>query len=234
MTSSAPTVVSDESPHYEQAIAALEHALGKLARCSDVEKRKLQGELRQLRDMHHKLLKGQVEIIVFGEISTGKSALINALVGNVVSSVDVQGGWTREVWQYGWQTVGYRVPGLESSQVVLVDTPGLNEVGGQERGEMAREAARRADLILFLTDSDLNETEYSALVMLASVNKPIIVVDEGGYWAPFIAMVDHIVASGFAGERTRQLFQVVKSVEDVLPALAATPAPKLAPHPEKL
>ncbi|WP_119421298.1 TIGR00730 family Rossman fold protein [Desertibaculum subflavum] len=65
-------------------------------------------------------------------------------------------------------------------------------------------------------------------------DKPIIVVDEGGYWAPFVSMVDHIVASGFAGERTRQLFQVVKSVEDVLPALAASPAPKLAAHPEKL
>lgn len=65
-------------------------------------------------------------------------------------------------------------------------------------------------------------------------DKPIIVVDEGGYWVPFVAMVDHIVASGFAGERTRQLFQVVKSVDDVLPALAATPAPKLAAHPERL
>jgi uncharacterized protein (TIGR00730 family) len=65
-------------------------------------------------------------------------------------------------------------------------------------------------------------------------DKPIIVVNEGGYWTPFIAMVDHIVASGFAGERTRQLFKVVESVEDVLPALAVTPAPRLAARPEKL
>ena len=41
---------------------------------------------------------------------------------------------------------------------------------------MANQAAQRADLILFVTDSDLNETEYSALTALAAVHKPIILV----------------------------------------------------------
>jgi uncharacterized protein (DUF697 family) len=41
---------------------------------------------------------------------------------------------------------------------------------------MAREAAQRADLILFVTDSDLNETEHSSLVQLAAFHKPMIVV----------------------------------------------------------
>jgi uncharacterized protein (DUF697 family) len=36
--------------------------------------------------------------------------------------------------------------------------------------------ARRADLILFVSDSDLNETEYAALVELAAVQKPILLV----------------------------------------------------------
>ncbi|MGE0757784.1 MAG: DUF697 domain-containing protein, partial [Pirellulaceae bacterium] len=167
-------ILRDES--YQRAMASLEQTIGKLHRCSPDEKERLRRDLIQLEEMLRKLETGRVEIVVFGEISTGKSALINALVGRVVSSVDVQGGWTKEVWQYGWQTVGYRVPGLESSQVVLVDTPGLNEVGGQQRGDMAREAARRADLILFVTDSDLNDTEYSALMTLASVSKPLLVV----------------------------------------------------------
>ena len=126
--------------------------------------------------MANKLLRGRVEIVVFGEISTGKSALINALVGRDVAAVDVQGGWTKEVWRVDWDGAGYCIPGLADSQVVLVDTPGLNEVGGQERAEMAREAAERADLILFATDSDLNETEFSALLTLAGVHKPLILV----------------------------------------------------------
>ena len=41
---------------------------------------------------------------------------------------------------------------------------------------MANQAAQRADLILFVTDSDLNETEHSALIALAAVHKPIILV----------------------------------------------------------
>jgi hypothetical protein len=68
------------------------------------------------------------------------------------------------------------VPGLADSQVVLIDTPGLNEVDGAQRAEIAREAAQRADLVLFVTDSDLNEVEYSALVELAASHKPILLV----------------------------------------------------------
>jgi uncharacterized protein (DUF697 family) len=97
-------------------------------------------------------------------------------VGEAVTAVDVRGGWTKDVWNVPWEGCGYCLPGLADSQVVLVDTPGLNEVGGSDRGTMAREAAERADLLLFVTDSDLNETEFSALVSLAAIHKPIILV----------------------------------------------------------
>jgi hypothetical protein len=154
----------------------VEHTLEKLRRCSAEEKERLRGELTKMQDMLVKLTSGRVEVAVFGEISTGKSALINALVGQAVAEVDVQGGWTKEIWKVAWDGAGYCIPGLADSQVVLVDTPGLNEVGGQDRAEMAQQAAQRADLILFVTDSDLNETEYSALTTLAAVHKPIILV----------------------------------------------------------
>ena len=165
-----------DDPNYQRALESLAHTLDNLRRCSDQEKKALRRDLTQLHEMLGKLTTGRVEIVVFGEISTGKSALINALVGRDVAAVDVQGGWTKEVWHVGWDAAGYRVPGLSASEVVLIDTPGLNEVGGQVRGEMARDAAQRADLILFVTDSDLNETEFAALTMLAGVHKPLIVV----------------------------------------------------------
>ena len=168
------TAIGDD--HYRAAIAAVEHALEKYRHCTDEEKAKLRAELAGLRDMHDKLQTGRVEIVVFGEISTGKSALINALVGQAVASVDVRGGWTKEVWHVAWDGAGYCLPGLGESQVVLVDTPGINEVGGDTRGQMAREAAQRADLLLFVTDSDLNETEHTSLVHLAAFSKPMLVV----------------------------------------------------------
>lgn len=161
---------------YRQALASVEQTLERVRDCTDEEKSRLRAELAGLRQMLDKLTSGRVEIVIFGEISTGKSALINALVGRDVASVDVRGGWTREIWHVAWDGTGYTLPGLGESQVVLVDTPGINEVGGGPRGEMAREAAQRSDLVLFVTDSDLNETEHTALVELAAFHKPLIVV----------------------------------------------------------
>jgi GTP-binding protein Era len=161
---------------YQQAIAAVEQTLDRVRRCTDEEKSRLRAELAGLRQMHDKLTSGRVEIVIFGEISTGKSALINAMVGQAIASVDVRGGWTKEIWHVAWDGTGYCLPGLGQSQVVLVDTPGINEVGGSARGDMAREAAQRSDLILFVTDSDLNETEHSNLLQLAAFHKPLVVV----------------------------------------------------------
>lgn len=136
----------------------------------------MQNDIAQLTEMYEKITTGRIEIVIFGEISTGKSAMINALIGRAVAEVDVQGGWTKQVWGTEWEGSGHRIPGLESSEIVLIDTPGINEVGGADRAELAETTARRADLILYVTDSDLNETEYAALVELAAVQKPIILV----------------------------------------------------------
>jgi predicted GTPase len=141
---------------------SVRHAIQHFGKCTPEERAALERDLDQLHAMAEKLAAGKVEIVVFGEISTGKSALINALVGQAVAEVNVRGGWTKDVWNVGWKGAGYCVPGLASSQVVLIDTPGLNEVDGAQRAAMAHEAASRADLVLFVTDSDLNEVEYSA------------------------------------------------------------------------
>ena len=137
-------IVAETEDSYRDAMNAVERALERFKNSSDVEKEKLRQELAGLRAMHDKMQCGRVEIVVFGEISVGKSALINALIGRDVAAVDVRGGWTKEVWQVAWDGAGYCLPGLGVSQVVLVDTPGINEVGGSTRGERAREAAQRA------------------------------------------------------------------------------------------
>ena len=165
-----------EDPNYVDAVKSVESTLSKLRGCSDTERDQLQKELSGLTEMYDKVTNGRVEIVIFGEISTGKSAMINALVGRDVAEVDIQGGWTTEVRGTEWDGTGYRIPGFSSSEIIVVDTPGINEVGGQDRANLAETTARLADLILFVTDSDLNETEYAALVELAAVQKPMILV----------------------------------------------------------
>jgi small GTP-binding protein len=174
MPSTQPAAGPDAD--YEAAMGSIRQAIEHFRGCTPEERASLQRDLDQLHSMADKLAAGKVEIVVFGEISTGKSALINALVGEAVAGVNVRGGWTRDVWNLGWSGAGYVVPGLANSEVVLVDTPGLNEVDGAQRAAMAHEAAARADLVLFVIDSDMNEVEYSALVELAASHKPIVLV----------------------------------------------------------
>lgn len=167
---------SHRDADFHAAIVSIRRAIEKYQGCTPAEREELARDLDELEQMAEKLESGRVDIVVFGEISTGKSALINALVGDEIAQVNVQGGWTKDVWHVPWNGIGYCVPGFAESQVVLIDTPGLNEVDGAARAEMARSAAARADLVLFVTDSDLNETEYSALVELAASHKPILLV----------------------------------------------------------
>ena len=60
-------------------------------------------------------------------------------------------------------------------------------------------------------------------------DKPIVLVDDAGYWAPLRRLIDHVVASGFADPDAARLFTVVERVDDVFAALAAAaPAARAA------
>ena len=54
-------------------------------------------------------------------------------------------------------------------------------------------------------------------------DKPILLVDIGGYWAPLRELLDHIVVSGFARAQTRGLLHVVPSVSALMTALTEEP-----------
>jgi len=56
-------------------------------------------------------------------------------------------------------------------------------------------------------------------------DKPIVLVNVAGYWDPFVALVDSIIAGGFAHEKARELFTVVDSVDAIFPALENAPEP---------
>ncbi len=56
-------------------------------------------------------------------------------------------------------------------------------------------------------------------------DRPVIVVDAAGYWAPLRTLIDHVVTQGFAPSRVRDFFRFVARVEDVLPTLAGLPQP---------
>lgn len=162
--------------HYQEALQSLHDVLEKIHECTAPEKKELIEDLQQLQQMVDKMESGRVEIVVFGEISTGKSSLINALLGETVAEVDVRGGWTKETHGWNWNQCVYRLPGVACSEVVLVDTPGINEVAGEKHAAMARESSQRADIVLFVVDSDINDKEFNTLREIVADHKHVVVV----------------------------------------------------------
>jgi hypothetical protein len=60
--------------------------------------------------------------------------------------------------------------------IQLIDTPGIDEVEGEVREELARQIAKDADLILFVIAGDITQVEYDALSLLRQFGKPMILV----------------------------------------------------------
>ena len=56
--------------------------------------------------------------------------------------------------------------------------------------------------------------------------KPVVVVNVGGYWDPLAALLDGVIAGGFAHAGIDELFTVVDGVGDVFEALESAPEPR--------
>lgn len=66
-------------------------------------------------------------------------------------------------------------------------------------------------------------------------DKPIALVDSNGYWRPLLALLEGLVAEGFAPARMLELFRVADSAEEALASLLEAPEPAIAPTaPERL
>ncbi len=131
----------------------------------------LRPELETLKSALEKLDRGIIRIAAFGLVSRGKSAVINALLGQKVLQTGPLHGITQ------WPRAVHWTPNPDGKvQVELIDTPGLDEIQGQARAQMAREVASQADLILFVVAGDITRTEYQALCELRQSHKPLILV----------------------------------------------------------
>jgi uncharacterized protein (TIGR00730 family) len=119
------------------------------------------------------------------------------------------------------------------------------EIGHQNVSELriVQSMHERKNLMFELSDAfailpggigTLDETfEIITWRQLHLHDKPIVLVDCGGYWQPFLAMIDHFIGRGFAAPSIRKLFDVVGRVEDVIPALIAAPSPREPEHAER-
>jgi uncharacterized protein (TIGR00730 family) len=103
--------------------------------------------------------------------------------------------------------------------------------------ERKRQMAERADAFAILPGGigTLDEMfETLSWKQLRLHDKPIWLIDIGGYWTLLRALLGHIVEKGFARIETLGLLQVVPSVAALMVALAAAPAVAHETHTERL
>lgn len=119
--------------------------------------------------MLDKLEHGHIHIAIFGRVSVGKSALVNALLGEQKFKVSPLHGETKNAQYAQWKEI-------ESNGIFFIDTPGINEVAGEGREKLAHEVAEQSDLVLFIIDADITDIEFNALKILSVANRPILIV----------------------------------------------------------
>ncbi len=126
-------------------------------------------EYQDLETMLDKLEHGHIHIAVFGRVGVGKSSLLNALLGEHRFYVSALHGATQRPETATWRQNA-------QGNVVLYDTPGIDEIGGEQRERQAGEVAQRSDLVLFVVDGDITDTELRALRLLSGENRPLLLV----------------------------------------------------------
>ncbi|MEO1621879.1 MAG: GTP-binding protein, partial [Cyanobacteria bacterium J06632_3] len=185
--------VDAESSQYHQAIAAVTKLISQLD-LTPREKAGLETEINHLHSVLDKLKNEVIHIAVFGMVGRGKSSLLNALVGQNIFQTGPIHGVTQQAEGVRWQVeannitpndvspddseIVYRatLSGQSASRVELIDTPGIDEVGGEQRQAIAHKIARQADLILFVIAGDLTQLEHDALSELCQAGKPILLI----------------------------------------------------------
>ena len=156
----------------------------------------------ELQELAARQAAGAIHLCFFGEISTGKSSLIKALVPAADVAVDVIGGSTTDVQHYRWRDD-------DGHEILLTDVPGT---GGHEAGltDVAMFEAQRSHVVLFVCDGDLSRQEAEAVEQLSALGKPVIIVmnksdrfDVAEQAALLQRLLEHLDRAGGQIERDR-------------------------------
>ena len=122
----------------------------------------------ELAELAARQAEGSIHLCFFGEISTGKSSLIKALVPDADVTIDVAGGSTVDVRHYCWRE-------NDGTEILLTDVPGTAGLD-DDLDTIAEEEAQRSQLVIYVCDGDLTRAEKSAVEWLLGRGKPMILV----------------------------------------------------------
>jgi small GTP-binding protein len=125
-------------------------------------------------------------LVIVGEFNAGKSAFINALLGDAIVEEGVTPTTaTINVLRYGDQRTDQlnrdvrerTVPSPLLREMTIVDTPGTNAIIRQHQ-QITEQFVPRSDLVLFITSADrpFTETERGFLELIRDWGKKIVII----------------------------------------------------------
>jgi small GTP-binding protein len=172
------------TPADEALLAEERHVLAELAQA--LERLEASGDHRRALAQAIEQLDELFLLVVVGEFNSGKSAFINALVGEPVLEEGVTPTTAQvQVLQYGEERA--RTPRTPTLHVItapvpllrdvhIVDTPGTNAVI-REHEAITADFVPRADLVLFVTSADrpFTETERQFLHAIRDWGKKLVI-----------------------------------------------------------
>jgi len=129
----------------------------------------LSTEFEEIESISTKLRNGEIHIAVFGRVGVGKSSLLNALLQREAFSTSPLHGETKQEDRVAWQA-------LRDGHVVLIDTPGVDELDGAESEQLGRRISKRVGVTLMLCESDLTDSEFQALEQLCATQQAVLLV----------------------------------------------------------
>jgi GTP-binding protein EngB required for normal cell division len=128
----------------------------------------IQALRQELAELGKRREAGEIYIAFLGNISSGKSSLIRALLPEAEIEIDPRGGTTRQVDHYVWQDPS-------GDRLVLTDMPGLDAAGQPDHTVLAREEALRTHIVVYVCEGDLTRDQYLDIQALVAMEKPMLV-----------------------------------------------------------
>ncbi len=114
----------------------------------------------------------RVHIGFFGLRNAGKSSLVNAVTGQKLSLISEIKGTTTDPVKKAMEL-------LPMGPVVIIDTPGIDDVGvlGEQRAARAREILRQTDVAILVVDSEkgLSQPDQELLALFREKELPYLI-----------------------------------------------------------
>lgn len=126
----------------------------------------------------------QLKLAIMGEVKSGKSTLVNAIVGREVSEVDVLEATSsiinifyneEETYDIDQNCINIGINSDVLKDISIVDTPGLKSITSENENKSIK-YIQNADIILYVFDSThIGQEDIKDVVeLIASYGKPII------------------------------------------------------------